>query len=385
MKQHITRAVAATLICAAYSLYFIYLVKSADLKYLIYIDFLIMLCVAADLAYHALKYLKRKSEIKSLLQTDDIIFTELGEFENGDITEHDVFVLQRRLQCQYDDSLELQDYVAKWCHELKLPLSASLIMNEKQKDTQLRASMREQLERMKRQTDMLLQGCRLQSPILDLDIKVTRLSECIKTSIKNNQFFLIQKNFTIDVGAGVKSDDDTLVYTDAGWLVYILDQFISNAVKYSDKPEPYIKIWTENADKNSSGETNSNGVMSSNDVTSSNGMTRNNSVINSDGETGSNGVTGSKRGKININSREITLYIEDNGEGISDSDMRHIFEKGYTGANRRNAKYKSTGMGLYMAAKTANALDSEIGVESVKGEYARFSVKLEKCSADVIH
>ena len=84
MKQHITRAVAATLICAAYSLYFIFLVKSADLKYLIYIDFLITLCVVADLAYHALKYLKRKSEIKSLLQTDDIIFTELGEFENKD-------------------------------------------------------------------------------------------------------------------------------------------------------------------------------------------------------------------------------------------------------------------------------------------------------------
>ncbi len=339
MKHHITRAVAAILICTAYSLYFIFLVKSADLKYLIYIDFLIMLCVAADLAYHALKYLKRKSEIKSLLQTDDIIFTELGEFENRDITEHEVSVLQRRLQRQYDDSLELQDYVAKWCHELKLPLSASLIMNEKQKDTQLGASMREQLERMKRQTDMLLQGCRLQSPILDLDIKVTRLSECIKTSIKNNQFFLIRKNFTVDVGVGAKSDDDTLIYTDAGWLVYILDQFISNAVKYSDKPEPYIKIWTENADKNNGSETG----------------------------------------------REIILYIEDNGEGISDSDMRHIFEKGYTGANRRNAKYKSTGMGLYMAAKTANALDSEIGVESVKGKYTRFSIRLEKCGENIIY
>ena len=361
MKHHITRAIAATLICAAYSLYFIFLVKSADLKYLIYIDFLIMLCVAADLTYHALKYLKRKSEIKSLLQTNDIIFTELGEFENKDITAHDVLVLQQRLQRQYDDSLELQDYVAKWCHELKLPLSASLIMNEKQKDTQLKASMREQLERMKRQTDMLLQGCRLQSPILDLDIKVTRLSECIKTSIKNNQFFLIQKNFTIDVGAGIKSDYDTLIYTDAGWLVYILDQFILNAVKYSDKSDPYIKIWTENADKNSSGETNSNSVTNSNDETSS------------------------KSGKININSREIILYIEDNGEGISDSDMRHIFEKGYTGANRRNAKYKSTGMGLYMAAKTANALDSEIGVESVKGKYTRFSIRLEKCGENIIY
>lgn len=356
MKQYLTRAAASVLICAAYSMYFIFLVKSADLKYLIYIDFLIMLCVAADLAYHALRYKKRKSGIKSLLHTDDIIFTELGEFENRDIIEHDASVLQQRLQRQYDGSLELQDYVAKWCHELKLPLSASMIMNEKQKDTQLRASMREQLERMKRQTDMLLQGCRLQSPILDLDIKKTRLSECIKASIKNNQFFLIQKNFTIDVGTGVRADDDTLIYTDVGWLVYILDQFISNAVKYFDKPEPYIKIWTENADKNSGSEAGSDGVANS-----------------------------SKSGGLNINSREIILYIEDNGEGISDSDMRHIFEKGYTGANRRNAKYKSTGMGLYMAAKTANALDSEIGVESVKGEYTRFSIKLEKCGLDVIH
>lgn len=325
MKHQITKTVTAAFICAAYNLYFLFLMRTAEIKYLIYIDFLIALYLISDLTYHTLKYLKRKSEITSLLQMDDIIYRELGEFENRDITEHDISVLEQRLQRQYDDSLELQDYVAKWSHELKLPLSASLIMNEKQKDAQLRTSLRRQLERMKNQVNMLLQGCRLQSPLLDLDIKATQLSECIRTSIKNNQFFLIQKNFTVDV-----KGDNVWIYTDAVWLVYILDQLISNAVKYSDKSEPGIKIWT-------------------------------------------------REGK---ESGEMTLCVEDNGEGISDSDLRHIFEKGYVGKNRRNARYKSTGMGLYMAEKAADALDSEISVESKRGEYTRFYIGLTKCNAN---
>ena len=68
------------------------------------------------------------------------------------------------------------------------------------------------------------------------------------------------------------------------------------------------------------------------------------------------------------------LFIEDNGEGIRESDIRRVFEKGYTGSNYHNGKYKSTGMGLYMAEKIAGKMGHQISVESRYGEYTRFGI-----------
>ena len=72
----------------------------------------------------------------------------------------------------------------------------------------------------------------------------------------------------------------------------------------------------------------------------------------------------------------VTLWIEDNGEGIAQCDIRRVFEKGFTGRNYHNGKYKSTGMGLYLAAQIAKRLEHELSIESVYGEYTRFCVML---------
>lgn len=72
------------------------------------------------------------------------------------------------------------------------------------------------------------------------------------------------------------------------------------------------------------------------------------------------------------------LFLEDNGEGIKDCDIRRIFDKGYTGSSHHNGKYKSTGMGLYMTAKIIEKLGHKILVESEWGNYTRFII--EVCS-----
>ena len=66
--------------------------------------------------------------------------------------------------------------------------------------------------------------------------------------------------------------------------------------------------------------------------------------------------------------------MEDQGEGIMKSDIRRIFEKGYTGSNYHNGRYKSTGMGLYMVSKILDRLGHEIYVESEYGMYTRFCI-----------
>lgn len=250
-----------------------------------------------------------------------MIYQELSDFENSDITEHDVQILEESLQKKFEESCELQDYVAKWGHEFKIPLAASLLMAEKIKDVQLRTGMKEQLERMNRQIRAMLQGCRLQSPLFDLQVRKTSLEECVRDSIRNNQFFLIQKKFLLDIQVR-----EVMVYTDKVWLTYILDQIINNAVKYTkaeSADNPSLKIWTKQTQE------------------------------------------------------QVELLVEDSGEGIRDCDIRRIFEKGFTGTDFHNGKCKSTGMGLYMAEKIADRLGHQIRAESQYGEYTRFSIIIQ--------
>ena len=172
----------------------------------------------------------------------------------------------------------------------------------------------------------MLQGCRLQSPLFDVKIRQVSLKECVRASIRNNQFFLIRNKFQMNMTVG----DEVTVYTDETWLTYILDQILSNAVKYAKaaeeaQEERCIRIWCERFPDT------------------------------------------------------IALLIEDNGEGIAECDIRRIFEKGYTGSNYHNGKYKSTGMGLYLAMQIAKKLEHELSVESVCGAYTRFRIALRGC------
>ena len=301
-------------IICAFNFYFIFLMGDKDLKYLYYLDFLLLLLL---LVFGGIDFYRgRKTRLlkEQLMEGDGIICQLVPDFENKDIAEHDVQILAEKLQEQFQESCELQDYVAKWCHEFKIPLAAGLLMVEKIADKTIQRSLREQLEKMNQQMNSMMCGCRMQSPLLDLQIKKTSLSECVKTSIKNNQFFLIQKKFEITLTTGELS-----VYTDPAWLVYVLDQLINNALKYAGE-KPALHIWARQEEQ------------------------------------------------------EVRLFVEDSGEGIKSCDVRRIFEKGFTGSSRHNGEYKSTGMGLYMAAKIIDRLGHEIQVESEYGAYTRFCI-----------
>ena len=71
------------------------------------------------------------------------------------------------------------------------------------------------------------------------------------------------------------------------------------------------------------------------------------------------------------------LYIKDYGEGIQDCDIRRIFEKGFTGSNHHNGRYRSTGMGLYMVKKIIEKLGHNIYVESEPERYTQFTIEMQ--------
>lgn len=285
-----------------------------QLHYLIYLDILLAVCLGIFFTIDGYFFYKQQIKKQKLLTEDYVIAKEMEEFENIDIALHDGNVYEAQIHKEIENQQDLQDYITKWCHEIRIPLSACLLMNEKMEDAVLKQQIKEQLERMNQLLNAALVGCKVQSSLYDLQIKKVDVKDCVQTSIKNNRFFLIQNHFDIFVEI-----QDACVYSDKEWLVYVLDQLMSNAIKYA-KNRHEIHIWTEN---------------------------RENTTI---------------------------LFFEDHGEGIQDVDIRRIFEKGYTGNNHHNGKYKSTGMGLYMVMLIMKKLGHEIQVESEFGNYTRFSI-----------
>lgn len=301
----------------SFNLYFIFLVPNTSINYLLYLDFLIGTIYGIFIGIDSYRAIKREQKKQELLKSDELICWEFSDLKEPELIEHDIHVLQGQLHDQIVLNDNLQDYITKWCHEVKLPLSASLLMLEKIENPAVKKPMKEQLEKINQQLNSALVGCKVQSNIYDLQVKPNNLSECVKTSIKNNQFFLIQNHFNLDIDV-----TESQVYTDKEWIVFVIDQLISNAIKYAKEP-PVLKIWSE------------------------------------------------------VKGNSIFLYIEDHGEGISKEDIRRIYEKGYTGINRHNGKYKSTGMGLYMTHLIIEKLGHQIEVESIEGEYTRFKITFQ--------
>ena len=156
-----------------FNFYFVVLMRDRNVQYLLYLDFLMLVFVFLFVGVDFFTYHKMEAELRVLMRKDDIICYLISDFENREIVEHDVRLLQNKLQEKFDENCELQDYVAKWCHELKIPLSAALLMNEKIKDAELRTSIREQLEKINWQVSTMLQGCRLQGELIDMQVKRT--------------------------------------------------------------------------------------------------------------------------------------------------------------------------------------------------------------------
>lgn len=314
---------AGTILMAAglvifFNFYFWLFSKEIPMRYQNYFNLLILASLLMLFFIDFFLACQARKRVEEGLRSKDVISTELPAFENQDIALHDIEILRARLEQRAAENRDLQDYAAKWCHEIKIPLSAALLMDEKILDEKLRGEMREQLERIHQQVRTMLLGCRLQGDWLDLKIQKTSLKECVNTAVKNNRFFLIRKNFTLDI----RMEDDK-VYTDPAWLVYILDQLLSNAIKYAAE-EPCLIICTQK-------------------------------------------TTGA-----------VILSVEDHGEGILECDIRRVFEKGFTGSNHHNGKYKSTGMGLYMVSRIARKLEHEIRIESEAGKYTKVSIVLQK-------
>lgn len=213
---------------------------------------------------------------------------------------------------------DFKDYIEMWIHEVKLPLASINLMIHNHKELSDKKII-EQLKRIDDDVEQVLYYVRSENAEKDYLIKETQLKKVISNvAIKNKDILLERK---IDLIVDVK---DIQVLTDSKWLEFMINQIVSNSIKYiRSNVEHFIKISAEESDKN------------------------------------------------------IILKIYDNGIGIRKSDIHKVFNKTFTGNNGRKIE-TSTGMGLYIVKQLCKKLGHKIIIDSKENEYTQVSILFNK-------
>ena len=235
--------------------------------------------------------------------------------ESGDFIESKIIysVLEECTKSMKDEVADLKrnindykEYIETWVHEIKTPIASARLILEND-EGYINKSVLEEIEKVEGFIEQVLFYARSSTVERDYIIKKIPLKNSINSVIRKNANILIEKRVKIQL-----EDIEKKVYCDSKWIEFIMQQIISNSVKYMDKDEKYIKIRCLEKDKN------------------------------------------------------IILKILDNGIGISEKSIEKVFEKGYTGENGR--KYNnSTGMGLYLCKKLCLKLGLGISIKSKLG------------------
>lgn len=272
------------------------------------------IALVADIYGFYLFYRSYK-ELKNIEKNIEILFGELPS-PSGCI-EEEYQVLIKKLACYFNKVLnknintfkEMEEYYTMWVHQIKTPIAAmKLLLQEKSVEFDV-SYEQAQLFRIEQYAEMALQYMRLGSESTDFIIKKVNLHNVVKEAIHKYARMFIQKKIKLDF-----KDFDIFVISDEKWLGFVIEQILSNAIKYTNK------------------------------------------------------------GSVAINCKEgtslVTLFIEDTGAGINSADLPRICEKGYTGYNGHssyNGKF-STGIGLYMCSKIIKKLSHKMEIESEEGE-----------------
>jgi len=92
--------------------------------------------------------------------------------------------------------------------------------------------------------------------------------------------------------------------------------------------------------------------------------------------------TDPEKGHIQISLFEknngVQLSVQDNGPGISDSHLPHVFDRFFRSDSSRTRKYGGAGLGLSISKSIVNAHGGTISVESREGEGCTFHIRLPK-------
>lgn len=201
---------------------------------------------------------------------------------------------------RYEETL---DYFTLWAHQIKTPISAMDLILQSRTDA---GELKGELFKVQQYVSMALNYLRMGEGISDFVIRECQLDDILRTAVHTYAGQFIRAKVRLEY-----TPVETRVLTDEKWLEFVVEQLLSNALKYA--PGGTVTITTASPS---------------------------------------------------------LLVIADDGIGIAPEDLPRIFEKGYTGLNGRRVR-KTTGIGLYLCHEILTRLGHQITIQSAPGQGTR--------------
>ena len=204
---------------------------------------------------------------------------------------------------------DLLDYYTLWVHQIKTPIAASRLLVAEVSDREVKQQLEQEIFKIDSYTNLVLQYLRLESFHDDLVFEKIQVENLVKEMIRKYAIFFIQKGLTVNL-----HDLDKTIVTDKKWLLVVIEQILSNSLKYTNQGG--LEIYMEGQE----------------------------------------------------------LCIKDTGIGIKNSDVLRVFERGFSGYNGRLTQ-QSSGLGLYLSKKISEELGHQIRIESEVGTGTTVCIK----------
>lgn len=278
-----------------------------------------VLCLFFILVIGALDFVFYYQKHRRILEAKKVIQISVNALEMpGDQIEEDY---QELLRLVHEDRVkavndlqnrkkDLVEYYTMWVHQIKTPIAAMRLLLQAE-DTPQNREMAEELFQIEQYVEMALHYTRLDSESSDFLIQWYELDGIVQEAVRKYARVFIRKKINLNY-----QPLKVQVLTDEKWLEFVIEQILSNAVKYTQKGT--VSIYMED---------------------------------------------------------ERTIVIEDTGIGIRPEDLPRVCEKGYTGYNGHTDK-RSTGIGLYLCKRILKKLSHSIEIDSELGKGTRVKIGL---------
>ena len=260
---------------------------------------------------------KKHRKLMELARLPGQLMEQLPAVQTQDDADYQaVIAALRREQNQLRTDLSLRyqdmvDYYTIWAHQIKTPIAAMGLTLQKE-DTALSRQLTEELRRIEQYVEMVLAFLRLGSSSRDYVFRELEVDAMVREAVKKFAGPFIRKKIHL-----CYQPIHRKVLTDEKWLTFVLEQVLSNAIKYTNQGSVTI-TWEEPE----------------------------------------------------------TLCIRDTGIGIAPEDLPRVFEKGFTGYNGRTDK-KASGIGLYLCRRILRALNHDIEINSAPGAGTVVRIRLQ--------
>lgn len=296
----------------------IFSLYNLELEAVLYAAALCLVVSVLVLSIHFIFYYQRHQERKSLIKNIQLAADRLPTPKTLAEADYQEMILQ--LKHIADSALtewekereESVDYYTTWVHQIKTPIAVMRMMLQTE-DTAAYRELSDELFRIEQYVEMVLSYLRLGSESSDFVFREYALDDIIRQAIHKYAPQFVRKRIRLSF-----TPTNATILTDEKWLLFIIEQLLSNAIKYTPSGTVTITLTPDQV-----------------------------------------------------------LQIKDTGIGIAPEDIPRIFEKGFTGYNGRADK-KSTGLGLYLCHKTAEKLSHKISVVSDVGSGSVFSIDLHR-------